>query len=110
MSYLDEVARAVYRAVHRREMPADERPLYLGYAVLVLSLGADTTAEHVHNAWAAWASVACPDHDCLRPYPELPAAIQARDEPYVRGIREVAGTRTVPPTTPRTAAHRGRRQ
>jgi hypothetical protein len=110
MSYLDEVARAVYSAVHGREMPAEERPLYLGYAVLVLSLGADTTADHVHNAWAAWASVACPDHDCLRPYAELAAVIQARDEPYVRAIHEVAVARAVRPEPLRSAVHRGRGQ
>lgn len=60
------------------------------YALVVLLKGEDAVAEDVHDAWAVWRTTTRPDHPDLVPFDRLTSATQARDAPYVEGIRTVA--------------------
>ena len=52
----------------------------------------NTTAENVHDGWAAWRLLCRPNdtHKDLIPYDDLNPATQILDEPYAAAIREVA--------------------
>lgn len=94
MNYLTSVADAIVS-----ELPADLVPkedadgLMLLYAVLCLSLGQAVTARDVHDAWTAWMSGRGEHHSSMVPFDELPADVQAEDEPFAEAIRIVAGHR-----------------
>ncbi len=91
MNYLDKIGQRIYRRVESDgEMTEKDVLLYRLYALLALAKGEQTTAEDVHNAWAAWAAVDRPWHAALVPFSVLPEDIQALDEPYVEAIRRVA--------------------
>lgn len=91
MSYLDELAHRI-----RGELPAgfdapqDADDLFLLYAVLARAKGTATTARDVHDAWSVWATLHDPNHDAIRPFEELPKAVQAEDEPFAEAIRRCA--------------------
>ena len=90
-SYLDVIALAILRAVEPdADLADDELLLYRVYAVLLLAKGQNVTAEDVHNAWAVWASRYEPNHPNIRPFGELPAQVQSKDQPYVDAIHDVA--------------------
>ncbi len=97
MSYLDEMGRRIYRVVEPDgALGPHDALLYRIYAVLALAKGEGVTAEDVHNAWAAWATVDRPWHASLRPFADLSPEVQALDEPYVDAIRRVAASMLVP--------------
>lgn len=47
------------------EITKEQLPLFYTYALLLRAKGVDTQLEDVHDAWAAWASAARPDHPAL---------------------------------------------
>ena len=57
------------------------------YTLIALQYGEHTDAAMVHNAWAVWRNQTAPDHADLMPFPFLPPAVQAGDEPYAEAIR-----------------------
>jgi hypothetical protein len=91
MNYLERIAEEI-----RHEIPADALPdadtddLFLLYAVLLLTRGADTTPEDVHNAWTAWMTARGEHHPSMVPFSELPNETQAEDSVFVDAIRRVA--------------------
>lgn len=74
--------------------PGDDGALFLGYAVLMRAKGLGTTAEDVHDAWAAWMLARDPHHPAIVPFHELSPDAQAMDEPYVQAIHAAAKQRT----------------
>lgn len=92
-TYIEKVALAVYHASGETDScyPADENALWLGYAVLALAKGTDTTSEDVHDAWSAWAIGHYPFvHRSVVPFHELTPDVQAYDDMYRDGIHKVA--------------------
>lgn len=70
---------------------SDEASLWLGYAVLALAKGAETTSADVHEAWSAWATVRYGGtHQSLVPFDRLKPEIQAYDDLYRDAIHAVA--------------------
>lgn len=93
MTYIDFLATDIYLNTADGVMEPenfDDMPLYRFYALLCLAKGTATTAEDVHNAWAAWRSETQPDHHSIVPFSELRPAVQALDEPYVQAIHATA--------------------
>ncbi|MEZ0095053.1 hypothetical protein [Streptacidiphilus sp. EB129] len=74
--------------------PGDDDALFLGYAVLMRAKGLGTTAEDVHDTWAAWVLGRDPHHPAIVPFDDLPADAQAMDLPYVQAIHAAARQRT----------------
>jgi hypothetical protein len=94
LSYVDELAEAVRRAVPPGVLPdGDTSALFRLYAVLALAKGEGLELEDVHDAWAAWMSGRDPEHRSLKPLAELPVEVQRADEPYLEAIRAVARER-----------------
>lgn len=60
------------------------------YALLARTKGVDTTAEDVHDAWAAWKAIRGVDHEARVPFADLRADVQAQDAPFLHAIHEVA--------------------
>lgn len=56
--------------------------LFRIYALLGRAKGEQVTARDVHDAWAAWALQAKPDHPAIVPFEKLSPETQAKDEPY----------------------------
>lgn len=95
MTYIEEIATAIYQRVHPNDsLPDEERGLYLIYAVLVLTIGKHVTRRHVHDAWSAWKATTDPKHDSIQPFEDLDADMQQEDQPFVHAIRDVADTLT----------------
>lgn len=93
VNYIDDLACKIYILSEGRPVAVDDDlTLYRIYAVLALAKGEDTTAEDVHNAWAAWTAGNRPRHRSLVPFSELSPEVQALDEPYVQAIRRAATT------------------
>lgn len=91
MTYVDEVARSIQRALPDADRPTSNAlALYRLYALLALTRGTATSLKDVHDAWSVWMSTTRPEHPALRPFAELDMKTQAEDEPYVRAIRAVA--------------------
>jgi hypothetical protein len=91
MTYIEAVADEIYRRLPTGSPTPDrERGLYLIYAVLALAVGEQVTRADVHNAWAAWMALEGRTHPSVRPFSDLSAADQERDEPFRKAIREVA--------------------
>lgn len=91
MTYVDEIAAAISRAVPAEALPdADTDELFRIYAVLALAKGRETGLEDVHDAWSAWMSGLDPNHRSLKPLAELEPEVQAGDRPYLEAIRRVA--------------------
>ena len=90
MSYLTELANAIMDELDPDVLPSEDTDaLFRIYAVLALAKGRDVTAEDVHNAWVAWMSERDASHSSIKPYAELPADVQAQDQPFADAIRAV---------------------
>ncbi len=92
MNYLVEIANQIQAAIPDTLVPENADELFLTYAVLVRSVGTETTAENVHDAWTAWMAARGEHHDSMVPFAELPANVQREDEPFAEAIRRVAAT------------------
>ncbi len=94
MNYIQQIARDIRSRVTNDLMPEqDTDELFLIYAMLVLTKGAQTTREDVHNAWSAWMSKSDPTHESIKPFNELDATAQCEDEPFQAAIVAVAEAR-----------------
>ena len=60
------------------------------YALLVRAKGNAVTGSDVHDAWAAWALDAKPDHPAIYPFDELDRETQMKDDLFVGALRRVA--------------------
>jgi predicted metal-binding protein len=89
--YLDDIAQQIADQLGQDvpQVEGVDRLLRL-YAVLARVKGAATTAEDVHDAWAAWMVDQDPTHDALRPFLQLDRATRREDDPFVRAVRAVA--------------------
>lgn len=96
-NYLDALAEKIRREVLDGS-PRDPRDvaLFRIYAVLATVAGTEVTARDVHDAWVAWMLQVNPRHRWLVPYEELPPAVAARDDAYMRAIRKVAASLRAP--------------
>lgn len=90
MSYLDRVAEEIRAEVPADLIPPDAAALFLIYAVLARAKGQQTTAEDVHDAWTAWMSGMGEEHQSMRPFAELDAAVRQEDEPFLGAIHRVS--------------------
>lgn len=96
MSYIDELADAIRRAVAPHLLPdGDTRVLFRMYAVLALAKGEAVALEDVHDAWSAWMSGQDPQHQSLKPLAELSPEVQSADRPYLQAILAVAHERCI---------------
>ena len=94
MTYLEEIAAAIRRAVPSDALPnEDTASLFRIYAVLLLAKGQNVSREDVHNAWVAWTVSKGENHESLVPYSELSSDTQSEDSPFVLAIRIVARRR-----------------
>jgi len=94
MTYLDDIASELRRAVPASVMPdEDTERLFRTYAVLVQAKGKDTTASDVHDAWSAWMAEIDPRHRSLKPFDELDPETQEGDLPFLEAIHRVARRR-----------------
>lgn len=92
-TYLETIAQRIWHESEGLALwyPADEAALWLGYAVLCRSKGEGTTAEDVHDMWAAWATVHfAGQHPSSVPFDELTPDVQAYDDFYRDAIHAVA--------------------
>lgn len=90
MNYVSDVARRILAELPSEELPhGDTNMLMHMYALLALAKGRAVTGKDVHDAWAAWQSLMGTDHESLKPYGELSAAVRAEDSPFVLAIRKV---------------------
>lgn len=76
--------------VVREETGVTDPDLLRFYALLALTVGEKVTLTQVHDAWSLWRFATRPDHRSLIPFDELDPATQAKDQPYVDGIRRAA--------------------
>jgi nucleotide-binding universal stress UspA family protein len=91
LTYVDEIADAIRRAVPRALLPdGDTGALFRIYAVLAMAKGVGVELGDVHDAWSAWMSAQNPDHPSLKPLAELEADVRDADRPYLEAIRSVA--------------------
>lgn len=86
-----ELAQEIRAEVDSAVIPkkGDVAALFRIYALLGRAKGEHVTARDVHDAWAAWALQAKPDHPAIVPFEQLPPETQAKDEPYAEAIRAV---------------------
>lgn len=91
MTYLDEDAERIRRHLPDSvDIPENSDRLFLLYAVVLRAKGTAATASDVHDAWTAWQQDIQPDHEALRPYQDLPADVQAEDQPFLTAIHAAA--------------------
>jgi hypothetical protein len=90
MTYMRDVAERLRAELADRLPPDDADDLLLIYAVLLRAKGEAVSAEDVHDAWTAWKEIRGEAHPSAIPFAELPATVQAQDEPFVQAIRSVA--------------------
>lgn len=94
-AYLSEDARLIRSLLPpSARPPGDDAALFLGYAVLMRAKGLATTAEDVHDTWAAWMLARAPHHPAIVPFRDLPPDTQAMDIPYAQAIHAAARQRT----------------
>lgn len=88
ITYLEEDAGKIRTHLGGQLLPGQA----IIYALLLRVAGLNTTAENVHDGWAAWRLLCRPNdlHKDLIPYDDLNPATQILDEPYAAAIREVA--------------------
>ena len=88
ITYLEEDAGKIRAHVAGQLLPGQA----IIYALLLRVTGLNTTAENIHDGWAAWRLLCRPNdpHKDLVPYDDLNPATQILDEPYAAAIREVA--------------------
>lgn len=70
--------------------PDDDPGLFDLYVLLLLTHGAHTTVEHVHDAWAIAADHVDSGHRWLVPISQLAPGVVAQDAPYRQAIRRAA--------------------
>ena len=82
ITYLEEDAGKIRAHVAGQLLPGQE----IIYALLLRVAGLNTTAENVHDGWAAWRLLCRPNdtHKDLIPYDDLNPATQILDEPYAQ--------------------------
>jgi hypothetical protein len=85
VNYIDEIV-----ATLDAKIPGNDPALLRLYALLVLTTGAATTLENVHDAWSAWRTVTKPDHKSLIPFAGLSLDVQEYDRKYMDVIRQVS--------------------
>lgn len=106
ITYLEEDAGKIRTHVGGQLLPGQA----IIYALLLRVAGLNTTAENVHDGWAAWRLLCRPDdkHKDLIPYDDLSPATQILDEPYAAAIREVAANQieSMPYTNPKGMSER----
>lgn len=85
MNYIEEIVARL-----RELIPDCEDTLLRLYALLVLTTGETTGLCDIHDAWAVWRSVTCPEHENLVPFDELTPEVQLQDFSYRDAIRRVA--------------------
>ncbi len=91
MNYLQALAERIRGQVEPSLVPEDAGSLFLMYAVLALVKGTAVGGADVHDAWGAWMTMRGEgDHAAVRPFRQLPARVQAADDPFVQAIRAVA--------------------
>ncbi|MEV0764251.1 hypothetical protein [Nocardia sp. NPDC050435] len=91
MTYLDTIANRIRDNLSREASPPDGADaLFVLYALLARVKGESTTAEDVHDAWAAWMQVKDRSHSALVPYNELAPSVQDEDLPFLHAIRRTA--------------------
>jgi hypothetical protein len=91
MTYLDELAEEIRRAVPTDALPSDDTSsLFRIYAVLLLAKGEAVTRGDVHNAWVAWMLDKGETHKSIVPFEKLPTETQGEDSPFVIAVRTVA--------------------
>lgn len=95
-NYLERIANDIWLEAQSRVnadlvpvYPKEEAVMWLGYAVLCLAKGANTTSEDVHDAWTMWASINQPDHRSSIPFHRLTPEVQAYDDLYRDAIHAV---------------------
>jgi hypothetical protein len=87
VNYIDRIAADIQARVPDDRLPDGETAsLFRLYAVLALAKGLSTTAEDVHNAWAAWMAGDNPDHESIAPFAALTADVRREDDVFVRAI------------------------
>jgi hypothetical protein len=85
--YISKRAQAIFTYAHHGGCYSDgDAALYRMYAVLSFAKGKATTAEDVHDAWAAWMAGQYPEHRSLKPFGDLDADVQRMDDLYVQAI------------------------
>ncbi len=91
MTYVLEIAEQIRQQVGPHRLPdADTRTLFEIYALLALTRGVETTRRDVHDAWVVWMLWRGEEHESMVPYENLPADVQAEDEPFAAAVRSVA--------------------
>lgn len=86
MNYIDCLAEAIAARCAEVDTGPDIR-LYRLYALLALTVGADVTNEHVHDAWSVWMADDEPNHRSLTPFDRLSPEVQEMDTPFRDAIR-----------------------
>jgi hypothetical protein len=91
-TYIETIAQEIFwEAEAEDHYDPEDAPLWLGYAVLCLAKGTETTSRDVHDAWSAWAVVAHNgEHRSLIPFEQLTPKVQAYDDRYRDAIHAVA--------------------
>ncbi|MGW1551773.1 DUF7701 domain-containing protein [Streptomyces sp. NPDC002346] len=91
MNYIQQDAELIRSLVAPDvDVPDGAETLFLLYAVLLRSKGAEVTSADVHDAWAAWETMREPTHPSILPYRDLDETVQREDMPFVTAIRLAA--------------------
>jgi hypothetical protein len=85
MNYIQETEKIL-----DAELPDCDPNLRRLYLLLVMTTGANTTLEDVHNAWAIWCTTNNPEHHSAIPFNRLSPHVQNLDGPYAAAIRRAA--------------------
>jgi hypothetical protein len=94
MNYAEDAFRAMAKEMGYDEVPPEDVPLVLLYALLGLTVGEAVERVDVHDAWALWTvGRGIADHPSLVPFADLTPEVQALDDPYVEAIRRFAARR-----------------
>jgi hypothetical protein len=87
---MSEVAAKIRGALPPEASPPDDADdLFVLYALLARTKGAQVTLSDVHDAWAAWIIQRREEHKALIPYESLDEETKAEDAPYLTAIHAV---------------------
>lgn len=86
MNYITAAMKVAEAKIEETGAPHPGEEILRLYTLLALTTGEHTTCAHVHDAWAIGRAGTRSDHPALVPFPALPAAVAALDEPYRQGI------------------------
>ncbi|MFJ8205164.1 DUF7701 domain-containing protein [Micromonospora chalcea] len=91
-SYLSADADLIRSQIADKDLvPSNSDDLFLIYALLLRSKGADVTSADVHDAWAVWMTMRNEKHAALVPFNDLDKETKKEDGPFVQAIRRAAG-------------------